>query len=159
MWRLGEGGDFTLTNGTDIDWFYAQHYPLIISPNSSGTFDLAVWDNGNDRIVDSSGDLCGSPGQIACYSRPVIFQVNETERTATIIWQNVLSLFTPWGGSVESLANGDFEFDANAYAGVSATVFEVTEEPTPQPVWQLQINGQYAYRAFRIPSLYPGVQW
>lgn len=159
VWTLGEGGDFTLTNGTDIDWFYAQHYPLIISPNSSGIFDMAVWDNGNDRIVDSAGDLCGTAGQIACYSRPVIFEINETEMTATILWQDVLSIFTPWGGSVESLANGDFEFDANSYAGIMGTLFEVTQEATPQPVWQLQINGQAPYRAFRIPSLYPGVQW
>lgn len=159
VWTLGQGGDITLTNGTDIDWFYAQHYPLIISPNSSGTFELAVWDNGNGRIVDSSGDLCGTSGQIACYSRPVILQIDETAKTANIAWQDVLSLFTPWGGSVESLPNGDFEFDANSYAGVAATVFEVTQEATPQTVWQLQINGQAAYRAFRMPSLYPGVQW
>ncbi|HTV53416.1 MAG TPA: aryl-sulfate sulfotransferase [Terriglobia bacterium] len=159
VWTLGQGGDFTLTNGTDIDWFYGQHYPVILTPNSSGTFQMAVWDNGNDRIVDSSGDLCGTAGQIPCYSRPVILQIDETAKTATILWQDVLSIFTPWGGSIESLANGDFEFDANAYAGVAATVFEVTQEPTPQPVWQLQINGQYAYRGFRIPSLYPGVQW
>jgi arylsulfate sulfotransferase len=160
VWKLGQGGDFTLTNGTDIDWFYAQHDPVIISPNSSGTFQMAVWDNGNDRIVDSSGDLCGAPGQIACYSRPAIYQVDEATKTATFVWQDNLSIFTPWGGSVESLANGDFEFDANAYASPSsATVFEVTQQQTPQPVWQLQINGQAAYRAFRIPSLYPGVQW
>jgi arylsulfate sulfotransferase len=159
LWKLGQGGDFALTNGTDIDWFYAQHYPLIISPNSSGTFQLALWDNGNDRIVDSSGDLCGAPGQIACYSRPAIYQVDEATKTATLVWQDNLSIFTPWGGSVESLANGDFEFDANSYAGVMATVFEVTQTTPAQPVWQLQINGQAAYRAFRIPSLYPGVQW
>jgi arylsulfate sulfotransferase len=160
VWTLGDGGDFTLTNGTAIDWFYAQHYPLILTPNSSGTFQMAVWDNGNDRIVDSSGDLCGTAGQIACYSRPVILQIDETAKTATIVWQDVLSLFTPWGGSIESLTNGDVEFDANAYgSGYGATVFEVTQQPTPQPVWQLQINGQDAYRGFRIPSLYPGVQW
>jgi len=159
LWRLGQGGDFTLTNGTDIDWFYAQHYPVLLTPNRGGVIQLAVWDNGNNRIVDSSGDLCGAPGQIACYSRPVIFQVDESARTATILWQDVLSLFSPWGGSVESLANGNFEFDANAYGGADAMVFEVTQEDTPQIVWQLQINSQAAYRAFRIPSLYPGVQW
>ena len=26
LWRLGYQGDFTLTNGTNPDWFYAQHY-------------------------------------------------------------------------------------------------------------------------------------
>jgi arylsulfate sulfotransferase len=160
VWKLGQGGDFTLTNGADIDWFYAQHYPLIITPNSSGTFQMAVWDNGNDRIVDSAADLCGTAGQIACYSRAVILQVDEVAKTATILWQdNISPTFTPWGGSVESLANGDFEFDANFYSGFVAGVSEVTQTTTPQSVWHLQINGQAAYRAFRIPSLYPGVQW
>jgi len=28
-----------------------------------------------------------------------------------------------------------------------------------QTVWQLSIDNQFSYRAFRIPSLYPGVQW
>lgn len=159
VWRLGQGGDFTLTNGTDVDWFYCQHYPLIISPNSSGTFQMAVWDNGNDRIMDSSGDLCGAPGQIACYSRPVIYQVDEATKTATIIWQHNLAVFGQWGGSIEALANGDIEYDVNAFYNNSASVFEETQQATPQSVWQLQINGQWAYRAFRIPSLYPGVQW
>jgi hypothetical protein len=36
---------------------------------------------------------------------------------------------------------------------------EVTPEPIPQLVWQLNVTGQLVYRGFRIPSLYPGVQW
>ena len=45
-------------------------------------------------------------------------------------------------------------------ASTAASVYEVTQDPTnPQTVWQLQITGQNAYRAMRIPSLYPGVQW
>ena len=31
LWRLGEGGDFTLKNGVDpTDWQYAQHYPAYL---------------------------------------------------------------------------------------------------------------------------------
>jgi len=33
------------------------------------------------------------------------------------------------------------------------------EGATPVTVWQMDIAGQWAYRAYRIPSLYPGVQW
>ena len=36
---------------------------------------------------------------------------------------------------------------------------EVTQEQNPQLLWQMNIAGQLAYRGFRIPSLYPGVQW
>jgi hypothetical protein len=38
-------------------------------------------------------------------------------------------------------------------------VQEVTQEQTPQLVWQLNVTGQLMYRGFRIPSLYPGVVW
>ena len=40
-----------------------------------------------------------------------------------------------------------------------ARYMEVTEEPTPQVVLQMDITGQNAYRAVHLPSLYPGVQW
>ncbi|HEU5400137.1 MAG TPA: hypothetical protein VFU86_02200, partial [Terriglobales bacterium] len=43
--------------------------------------------------------------------------------------------------------------------GTHGLVQEVTNEPHPQLVWQMQITNQNSYRANRIPSLYPGVQW
>jgi len=42
----------------------------------------------------------------------------------------------------------------NNLANKSA-IFEVTKTTPPQTVWQMLIAGQYAYRAFRMPSLYP----
>ena len=39
-------------------------------------------------------------------------------------------------------------------------VLEITNvQPNPQFVWQMQVSPGYAYRSYRIPSLYPGVQW
>lgn len=38
-------------------------------------------------------------------------------------------------------------------------VLEITNvQPNPQFVWQMQVSPGYAYRSYRIPSLYPGVQ-
>jgi hypothetical protein len=34
-----------------------------------------------------------------------------------------------------------------------------TTGDTPQTVWQLKTTGTNLYRASRLPSLYPGVQW
>jgi hypothetical protein len=73
-----------------------------------------------------------------------------------------LPVFSFFGGNAEPLANKNVEFDEAASAGttVAGAVYEITTGPTaPQTVWQLQIAGQYAYRAFRIPSLYPDLQW
>jgi hypothetical protein len=86
-WRLGYQGDFTLLNTTGpADWFYAQHDSNFFSPASAGDFLLGVYDNGNDRVVDTSGTLCGSSGSPACYTRASIFEVNENDMTATLDW-------------------------------------------------------------------------
>jgi len=38
-------------------------------------------------------------------------------------------------------------------------VYEVTPNSPPETAWQLGTANRSAYRAFRLPSLYPGVQW
>jgi hypothetical protein len=37
-------------------------------------------------------------------------------------------------------------------------ILEVAQ-PSGDIAWRMQLTGNYAYRSFRIPSLYPGVQW
>jgi len=57
--------------------------------------------------------------------------------------------------------------DTNVVFGISAPsddptgarYMEVTDDPTPQVVLQMEVTGQNAYRAVHLPSLYPGVQW
>ncbi|HVB32747.1 MAG TPA: aryl-sulfate sulfotransferase [Patescibacteria group bacterium] len=158
LWKLGYQGDFTLENGTDpVDWFFAQHDVNLAGANSSGTFPLMMFDNGNNRVLDSSGTICGS--STPCWSRVPILQVDEAAKTATIEWVNDLApTYSFWGGTGRMLANGDVEFDECAL-GSNSAIYEVTKTAPPQTVWQMQITGQNAYRAFRMPSFYPNVQW
>jgi arylsulfate sulfotransferase len=161
LWKLGYQGDFTLQNGTDpVDWFNSQHDANVMSSNSSGVFQMTMFDNGNQRVLDSSGTLCGST--TPCDSRVPILQLDENAKTATIEWVDKLApIFSFFGGNSRLLANGNLEFDecAATSSPIGAAIYEVTKASPPQIVWQMQISGQYAYRAFRIPSLYPGVQW
>jgi arylsulfate sulfotransferase len=166
IWKLGHEGDFTLVGGTDPqDWFYAPHDVTIISPNSTGIFQLLLFDNGNQRVLDSGGTTCGTT--IPCESRVPILQLDETAKTATIEWVDDLDpLFSIFGGSARLLSNGNVEFDecGPTVTGTNTTIskgviFEVTKTTPPQTVFQMTVTGQNAYRAFRIPSLYPGVQW
>jgi hypothetical protein len=62
---------------------------------------------------------------------------------------------------VEQLGNGNIEgaFSAAAGANTGSRIVEVTPGDNPQPVWQMELAGESIYRGFRIPSLYPGVQW
>lgn len=167
LWRLGYHGDFELTqNGvltTDPSlWFSFQHFPSIISQNGSQTT-MAIWDNGNFRVMDTSENICGQPPAGLCYSRAAIYQVDESAMVADVLWQNLPGLYGIWGGSVNQLENGNVEFDLNAplpSTAFASEIQEVTQTATPQVVWRMDIpNPSNAYRAYRVPSLYPGVTW
>ena len=160
LWKLGYQGDFALQGGTDpIDWQYAQHDANVVSDTSSGNLQLLMFDNGNQRVLDPSGTICGTT---PCYSRVPIMDLNETAKTATLSWVDNLSpVFSTFGGSARQLKNGNVEFDecSITLVGSNAAVYEVTKTMPAQVVWQMQIAGQTEYRVIRIPSLYPGVQW
>jgi hypothetical protein len=161
LWHLGPGGDFTLPGQeAPIDWNYGQHYPTIVSPNSAGVFSLMFFDNGNNRLMDSNDDVCGSPGVGACYSSVEILQLDESTKTATVLWEdNLLPAYSYCCGDALVLPNDNIEFDIAADVGTPnfSHIEEVTQ--TQELVWKLDIQGQLAYRGFRIPSLYPGQVW
>ena len=57
------------------------------------------------------------------------------------------------------MANGNLEYDL-AGVGSNSDIFEVTpDNANPTTVWHMHVTGNNAYRGFRLPSLYPGVQW
>jgi len=162
IWRFGYQGDFTLTSGQLTDWFAAQHYANIVSPNSTGVFSLEMFDDGDNRFLDDAGDTCVSLSMPACYSRVPIFQIDESSMTATILWQDNLSpVYTFYGGSAQQLADSNVVFCITAPTDdiSGARYMEVTDDPNPQVVLNIEVTHQNGYRAVHLPSLYPGVQW
>ncbi|MGA7767116.1 MAG: aryl-sulfate sulfotransferase [Candidatus Sulfotelmatobacter sp.] len=162
LWRLGSGGDFKLLGGTDpTDWFYAQHGPSFFTPNTTGVFQLGVMDNGDDRQFPS-GIVCNSAGAPPClYSTAPVLQIDETAMTATLLsnYTPPVNLYSYFGGNVDPLANGDMEVDFCAPKS-GAVVQELKPSGAwPQFVWQATTPGASQFRAMRLPSLYPGVQW
>jgi arylsulfate sulfotransferase len=165
VWTLGEGGTLKLHGGgTDpTDWAYAQHGPGFFSPNTSGVFSLGLMDNGDDRLYPA-GSSCTPQAALpaSClYTTVPVFQIDETASTATLTFHQKLpaTLYSFFGGNTDQLANGHVEYDLCAAGLSNAIVNEVTDEKNPQTVWSLKLTGGNLYRAFRIPSLYPGVQW
>jgi len=159
LWRLGDEGDFQLVNGTDPeDWFYAQHNPSFQSDRTAGKFTLAIFDNGNDREQPKG---CDEPGQPAClYTTIPVLDVDENAMTATLKFHEIIpqAQYSFYGGATTRLANGNLEYDLCAEPGYTGIVREVTMDAA-KTVWEMTVNHSNLYRANRIPSLYPGVQW
>jgi len=178
IWKMGavlstdttpaDTANFTLLNadGTPdtnaTDWFFAQHGPNFTTTNTAGQFGLTLFDNGDDRgVVDVAGGTCGSGQPVTCYSTVPNLTIDETALTATLTLNPTTVDYSWFGGNAEVLANGNVEYDeCDTLMGTdNASVYEVTPTAAPQTVWHMAITGQDAYRAMRIPSLYPGVQW
>ncbi len=160
LWRLGDGGDFKLIDSNPpTDWNYGQHQPTIFGDRDAGVFDLGMMDNGNNRVMPN-GKVCVGKGQPSCYSTVPIFRIDEQAKTATPIFHDIFppSQFNMWGGGVQPLANGDVQIDL-CFQGKSSNIYEVTESATPKTVWHMHVARNNVYRAQRLPSLYPGVQW
>lgn len=155
LWKLGDGGDFTLAGGDPAQWFYCQHFPALVQTQGS-QFRFAVYDNGDTR-PDSTGQPCTDNG--TCYSRGVVMDVDESARTAQVSWQYAPGWYSFWGGSIAVLQNGDVEFDSTTPDGGYSRVIEVSQGPNPQVVWDMDSTNTLWYRAYSIPSLYPGVDW
>jgi arylsulfate sulfotransferase len=162
MWHLGEGGDFTLVGGVDpTDWFYAQHGMSYFSSNTTGVFRIGMMDNGNDRIFPTGQVICKpeAPTSPNCYSTIPVLEVNENNMTATLITHYVPppSYFTFFGGNADLLPNGDIH--ADFCAPLSGAIVQELTPNAGQVVWQGTTSNADQFHAFRLPSLYPGVQW
>jgi arylsulfate sulfotransferase len=162
IWHLGYQGDFALVGGTDpTDWFSGQHGPAFTTTATSGNFGMTVFDDGDFRTYPT-GVTCADTGAPTCpYSTAQVLTIDESAMTATLGFLDITPAYSFFGGNEEVLGNGNVEFDlCNTLATASqASVYEVTPTSPAQTVWQLNVVGSDAYRAFRIPSLYPGVQW
>lgn len=163
LWRLGQGGDFSLQGGVDpTDWFYAQHGMSYFTPNTTGVFRLGLMDNGNDRLF-SSGERAQcknfQPNPPSCYSTVPVLEVNEENMTATLIAHYVPppSYFSFFGGNADLLPNGDIH--AVFCVPLSGAIVQELTPGASQVVWQATTAKADQFHTYRLPSLYPGVQW
>jgi len=111
LWKLGYQGDFTISCGLPEEWFYTQHFPIFASPNSTGVFTLAVFDNGFGRVFGDGRFCSPSSGGDVCYSRTPIYQIDETNKVAQQLWSNAYKEYSIALGSVAVFENGNVEGD------------------------------------------------
>jgi hypothetical protein len=164
MWSLGEGGDFTLTDG---EWFLHPHAPEVLE---DGT--IMVYDNGNERPGTSLDDPDSLP-----YSRAVQYRIDEDEMTAEQVWEHRAdapgeAVYAPFVGDADVLDDGAVLIthggllDPPAHSPqaegvvVWGRVIEVDYE-TGDVVFDFRIKDAdraaswIIYRAERISTMYP----
>ena len=142
VWRLGQGGDFTV-NSTDADpWFSHQHDAHFIDDST-----LILFDNGNVR--QASDPTADSRGQV--------WKLDEKTMTATLVLNVDLGNYSMALGAAQRLSNGDYSFDSG-WQGRAPNLFAQAIEVRPDgsKAYVLEAN-QREYRNFRIQTLYAGV--
>ena len=138
LWRLGQGGDFQLAGGDNGLWFSHQHDAQL---GPDGTT-LSLYDNGNTRRQANS----------TVTSRGQVLEIDEARRTARLLVNADLGVYSFALGSAQPLRNGGYHFNAGwQLPGNTARSIETDaggrigytlESAVPQ------------YRTFRLRSLY-----
>jgi hypothetical protein len=140
IWHLGgKNNQFTFINESE------EHAPLYFMFQH----DVRVLDNGNITIFDNGSSQFGRT-----YSRAVEYQIDETQKTATKVWEYRPSpdIFVPTMGNIQRLPNGNslicWGF-ASMNGGLAAT--EVDPDGNKLMDVTFSENGWTTYRAFRFP--------
>src|SRR5206468_12476360 len=95
LWRLGQGGDFTV-NSTDANpWFSHQHNAHYIDDST-----LVLFDNGNTRRASDPN----------AHSRGQVWTLDEQTMTATLVVNADLGNYSNAFGAAARLSNGDYSF-------------------------------------------------
>lgn len=85
--------------------------------------------------------------------------IDESAKTATLSLHPTAQAYSFFGGNAEILKNGNIEYcESTTNPASDGDVFETAADGTTI-VWNMHVTGQRVYRGFRLPSLYPGVQW
>jgi hypothetical protein len=127
IWRMGgKNNQFTFTN--DSSGFSRQHAIRRIANGN-----VTLYDNGNYHTPQ--------------YSRAVEYQLDEVNKTATLVWQyrNTPDYYGPAMGNVQRLHNGNTLIN---WGATNPSVTEVTTDGTK--VFEMTLpEGVYSYRAYK----------
>jgi arylsulfate sulfotransferase len=140
IWRLGQGGDFTVSSTDPSPWFSHQHNAHYIDDTT-----LVLFDNGNTRRAsDPNAD-----------SRGQVWTLDEQTMTATLVVNTDLGNYSDAVGAAQRLSNGNYSFTSGRpLPNQFAQSIEVSPDGTK--VYVLQANRQ-EFRTFRLRTLCEGI--
>ncbi len=140
IWRLGQGGDFTIDSSDPSPWFSHQHDVRYINDTT-----LVLFDDGNVRqATDPDAD-----------SRGQELVLDETTMRATLVVNVDLGIYSGALGSAQMLPDGNLAFTPG-FLATSAGLYGETIEVAPdgKQVYVQSMDGPYEYRSYFMSSLY-----
>lgn len=141
VWRLGQGGDFTVNSTDPNPWFSHQHDVHYIDDST-----IILLDNGNTR--HASDPTADSRGQV--------WKLDEQTMTATLVLNVDLGTYSSAEGAAQKLSNGDYSFDLGSLGNAPKAFAETVEvRPDGSKAYVLQVSRD-DFRTYRIGDLYEG---
>jgi hypothetical protein len=142
VWRLGQGGDFTLDSTDPNPWFSHQHNAHYLDDST-----LILFDNGDTRRASDPN----------AHSRGQVWTLDEQTMTATQVVNADLGNYSDALGAAQRLSNGDYSFTSGRQGQAPNQIgqsIEVRQDGTQAYV--LQVN-RPLYRSYRMRTLYEGI--
>lgn len=156
--------DYILTPvGENFKYSYGQHCVTIVDDTQAkdGILDILLFDNGRCRF-DHKGEVNSqNKEQNECYSRMVVYRINEKEMTVQQLWsygEKRTELYSPWRSSAQLLANGNYlgMFSVGNEEQSLEHLAYIEVNPIGEVIWELHQenildNVFYGYRVKRLP--------
>jgi hypothetical protein len=145
IWRLGQDGDFTAKSDDPYPWFSYQH-DAGFDPDSNL---LVLFDDGARR--KKKYPQANNRGQV--------WKLDEDARTASLVSNADVGVYSVAVGSAQRLSNGNYSFESGFIhpgpAGMGSIFSQTTEtSPDGKVLSAQQAEGGLTYRSFRVPDLY-----
>ncbi|HEU5117653.1 MAG TPA: aryl-sulfate sulfotransferase, partial [Isosphaeraceae bacterium] len=134
IWKLGQGGDFSMNSTDPSPWFSHQHDVRYVNDTT-----IVLFDDGNVRNYQDA----------QAHSRGQELVINEQTMQVTLVVNADLGNYAPAVGSAQRLPNGNLVFDS----GFAEQVIEVLPDGSQSYVQKMTKPG-FQYRAYIYGSLY-----
>jgi hypothetical protein len=142
VWRLGQGGDFTVDSTDPNPWFTHQHNSHYVDDST-----LILFDNGDTRRASDPN----------AHSRGQVWTLDEQTMTATQVLNTDLGNYSDALGAAQRLSNGNYDFTSGRQGQAPNQIgqsIEVRQDGTKAYV--MEIN-RPLYRSYRMRTLYEGI--
>ncbi len=141
LWRLGKDGDFTVKSNDPYPWFSYQHDVRFV-PGSANR--ILLFDDGHRR--QQKDPKANNRGQV--------WEIDETARTATPVFNADLGVYSVAVGSAQVLSNGGYSFEAGFINPASLHSSAIETSADGKVVYVQQSEGGITYRTFRVADMY-----